>query len=1124
MLVDTSNVVKGAILHGQDKEFGRKVRLENGKDFHVNGADYGYDKAVAFLREKMDRLGFVPKDMIFVTEGPGAKLLRTSISDTYKATRAGKMPDEQYAEINKSSKMLLDQFLALGARTVTQGGIEADDVIAYLAQVLPESYIISTDGDLQQCISEKAHLLYDGKLDTQRYLHGIFPARFTTLYKSLVGDTSDNIKGAKGFGEKAFTDLYCIWGDEGLAEVERLIQTQALEELMENVAELKSLQRIVEDRDNVYVQYALARQYPEKVNTWRKPLEWRAGVVLEAGDDTHPQLAEFCAKRKIVHPGNRVTTLEWFKSNVKDAAYVGLDIETSAGEESDEWQARKMKKDPDSEDIGVDMFGHELTGMSLTFGPNDNYSLYFPVDHLEVEGGPKNVSIEAVAEFIDAIPRKTPIVVHHSAFELSVMERTVGHLLRDNGWHGFLPNVHDTRLLATYVDETGTTALKELSQRDLGYTQVTFEEVTKGRKMSEMTAVETFDYGTDDTRCTAALYNHYRCLMQIEGTFQVYLDVEQDPAYLTALAYNQGTPISMEKLLELEAEDRVGYDAGWAVLRQFLMENGWAGTTCPQAADAAAVNAAFIKEAFQIVTGKALVTQVRTPSKLVALIQAAEEADETSIGGLDITINNALNGDVDGLNKLLKLHFKGEPEFNLDSPVQKSRLLYEVMKLPVRLRNKATDTMRAKGQNEGNPRADDLAMQWALQNDVKPSTAAEYGTSCYDALKAVQAMMVAHTRQKMFYTPYKAFQHWKDNLVHANVTQNGAGTRRYTSSGPNLQQLPKHPKATGEPARFREVYVPHHSRAVIVAPDFSGQELRLIAEYSQDPNMLACYVGNDLKDMHSLTAAGILRKKALAGRIQQLWTMSGQQSDDPETEQHAFAGLVESWKGIDYAGFTELDNGPWKRLYKTLRALGKKTNFTTEYGAQAPRLAETLLVDNDEAQQYIEAKLAAFPVAEAWKQKVIEEEFHKLGYVTDMMGGRRHLSEALRSGNKWEIGKAERQGVNFKIQGSAAQMTKLAMGRVWRSGILFRYDARFLAPIHDELVFSVCIDDLVPFLQELHALMIVPYATMQVPIVTSIGVGRNFGQLLELGETVVADAVNDTIYELFPNEKLKEAA
>jgi DNA polymerase I-like protein with 3'-5' exonuclease and polymerase domains len=82
------------------------------------------------------------------------------------------------------------------------------------------------------------------------------------------------------------------------------------------------------------------------------------------------------------------------------------------------------------------------------------------------------------------------------------------------------------------------------------------------------------------------------------------------------------------------------------------------------------------------------------------------------------------------------------------------------------------------------------------------------GDDVIKVVKAMQTMRATSTRMKMFYNPYKAMRHWKDNLVHAQLNQSAAVTRRYTSSDPNLQQLPKHPKH-GVPPKFREVFIPH---------------------------------------------------------------------------------------------------------------------------------------------------------------------------------------------------------------------------------------------------------------------------------------------------------------------------
>jgi DNA polymerase I-like protein with 3'-5' exonuclease and polymerase domains/5'-3' exonuclease len=1112
LVVDVSSVVKTCLFAGKDKEFGRQVVFD-GKEVQVNSAGYGVENAINRTVKKLKLLELTPRDLVLVVEGKHSKALRTAMWEGYKATR-GETAPEVNAEFVKARDEYVQTFLDLGAQACSQQGLESDDVIAYLAQALPNCFIDSNDGDMAVLVSDTAHVI-NGANEVDTNPLGPFPNRYVTLYKALVGDTQDNIKGARGFGPAAWLDLFCRWGEDGLDAMTDLIRTKTLERLVEDVAELPKLQKIIDDMQGVYLSYDLARMYPEKVNTYRNPLKWQVGMVKPAPERPHPLLADWYGRRKVVHAHNFAATLAFIRAHIDSAPYVGLDIESWTPQESDDWLEARKKRAADDDDLGVDVLGQRLAGLGLTFGDNDQFTFYFAIGH-NMSDGLSNLTHTQLVEVLNLIPTDKAIVVHNSSFELSVMHREVGVFMERNGWHGFLPNVHDTLILSSYVDENQKKGLKNLSSRLLGYEQVTYKEATQGRKMNEMSATEVRDYACDDPICTLALYNHFKMICEIEQTWKTYLEVETAPAYLNALRFNQGTPISMEELLKQEREDQEAYNKGEAVLQQYLISAGWEGTVCPQATCMEDITAAFIKQAFEIVTKEQLGSRARTPSKLVAMIEAA---DDLPVDTLVMALREALDHDVTHINKLLKLNFDGAPQFNLDSPVQCCRLLYEVMKLPPRVFNKRTDKQRAAGQARGNPRGDGLSLEYALLYDVKP------GTPEHAALKALQAMKVAHTKQKMFYTPYKTVCHWTDGLVHAYMNQCAAVTRRYSSSSPNLQQLPKHAKATGVPPKFRRVIVPHHRRALIVSMDFEAQELHLIAERSQDANLLACFVGDNKKDVHALTASGILAKKALARRFDELWTMGGREGGPPAD----FPGVVTAWKDITYEGFVALETGPWAKLYKNLRALGKKTNFTTEFGAMAPKLAETLIVSVEEAQQYIDAKLLAFPRVDEWKTEEMAK-LHKTGYTCTLMGARRHLAPALTSGNSYDIGGAERQGVNHEIQGSAGEQTKLAEGRIWKSDLLYRMDARYIGPIHDELVFSVGIDCLVEFLTEAHARMIAPYGGMQVPIVSSISLGLNFGDQIECGATVDVERINDVLYRgyeeggkrhapLFPSEE-----
>jgi DNA polymerase I-like protein with 3'-5' exonuclease and polymerase domains len=363
-------------------------------------------------------------------------------------------------------------------------------------------------------------------------------------------------------------------------------------------------------------------------------------------------------------------------------------------------------------------------------------------------------------------------------------------------------------------------------------------------------------------------------------------------------------------------------------------------------------------------------------------------------------------------------------------------------------------------------------MSYAMKYDVPEDS------EIRPVIAALSEMQTVQTRRGLYWNTYPNFVHWKTGKVHPSLRQSATNTRRHTSARPNVQQVSKHPKAEGETPRVREVYVPHHADAVVVSMDEDAQELRIIADYSQDPNMVACFVGDSKKKMHALTGLGILKT----------W---GPEYEDLDYE--AFMAAYKEGRGI----------------FKDAYTIGKKVNFTTEYGAQAPKLAETLIISQEEAQLFIDAKEAAFPVARAWKTSV-EDATLQSGGTRTMLGAVRHLADALMGDDKYEASKALRQAVNFDVQSSSAEMIKRAIGAMWRARLRFRFDCRFMFPVHDEVVWSIAIKDLLPFLREAHACMVQPYAGMRIPIVSSIAFGKSFGPAdqIEVGTEVDEKPIN----------------
>ena len=1168
LILDGNSILNAALLGGIDIEDGRKITGEDGKTTQVNSAQYGVDKFFDQINTLCQEFNVAPRQMILVWDGKNSKLRRRAFLETYKVGR-DKAP-EVSEQINIARDLCTRTMLDLGAHVAQQQGYEADDVIGYLCKVLPgRKTVVTSDGDLTVLHDATTDVWRLGKMNENPY--GPFPHKYITLYKALVGDTSDKIPGAKGFGDGAWVDMCRIFGLDALEEFQRMIVEGCLHELKENVPDLKVLQKVLDNKEMVTTSWRVASLLIDDINTMNKPLELQAGMVVQLGaTEFQPSdLKRFYGTSTLVHAGNFDAVYQRLaKVRFNMSPFVALDIETSASDESDEW-VESVQKAMDSDKDRLDVLGHELCGMSLTFGDNTQHTIYMTVDHAASDVA--NITVDQCRMMCELIPQEKPLIVQNRSFEFSVLYRTWGEQWKDNGWHGFLPNCIDTLVGGSYVDENIRKGLKERSLHHLGYTQATYEATTtksgsvgsmvggqlkktyqkevspavfrenvivvedewvdddgevhqtsveqitselvtpavvetwedRQFKMNQLTAHDVFAYGCDDTICTAALHTHYQLVMEIEATWDTYLAVETLPQYLTSLAYVQGIPVSMPTLIEMERKDDASYDAAWRVLREYLMSKGWEGTTCPEFCDD--IEPADAKLVVSILLGGEFTTRKRKLDGIAEdILQQFPDNDLAYL-----LANIVRKNDIKTLNDLIKSYFTGEPQINFGSPKQMQHLFYDVIGMTPRIVNKLTEKERAdpvkasafkkrrqikegKGA-EYTPEELKALISKSSTDDTAVTTALamdDLGTIEKAVLSAYAKVREVMTRRNLFYKTYRAIPHWRDGRIHASLNQSEAVTRRYSASAPNIQQM----SARGEGAKLREVLVAHHRDAVVVSLDFSGQELRLGADLSGDEAMTSCYVGENLRDMHSLTAvaAALL---VLGEEITYEQFQKNRKSDDPVVRAKADA----------------------------LRGKAKTVNFAAQYGGSSVTVAVGLMSTEEVAQSFLDARAAAFPGIVEWDGKV-REQAKECGYALTMMGARRHLREALNSDNKWDVQKAERQVGNFWIQGSAAEMSKLAMARVWSSGICTgKYDAVFYFPVHDELVFSVHKDQAADFLAEAHACMVAQYSTMKIPLESSIAIGRNFGCELEIGNVpdraLIEKAVNSLFERLTQKEK-----
>lgn len=1145
--IDFSSIAWTSLRTGKDKE-GYEIEYE-GKKQWINTAAYAYEFAVESINAALRDFSCVPRQLILVQEGMSPKKYRLFISQAYKASRGSKSSEEM-VEFEKLKQMLEHAYLNLGAIKVSQDNVEGDDVLAWLAKNAEFNLGISTfDNDLMVLhgTNERGYQVsvrIKGEVGYNKY--GPFDHRLITLYKSLVGDTSDNIKGCPGFGEKAFQTLFAEFGEEGMFELLGLLESGSLSALNGMHGKHKLVTKILDSSQEVLTSYGLAKLHPEWVDTIGDQLTWQGGMVNAVVTDE--RLRMFNQKKRLVTTDNLLEAYNFLQSKLAETEEFSFDIETSPVPESEEWMAAQGRPD------GVDVLGHRLTGFSITFGRNNQYTYYVTVNHRDA----KNISLTDARLLLELMfSAGKHVVIQNTSFEGAVLAteedegKTWTEHWKDNGYRGFIPRWLDTVFEASYVNENEKLGLKERSKMHLGYEQQTFMDtvcktgfvkdpdaaspldeqykklpqggrivkvleweafqdeegeakqrplvVTKQYNMNELTADEVFDYGCDDTICTIALHNLYKLIMKLEHTWDVYLKVEIDASYQHVKNFLDGKSFSLEKMNELKAEDDATFDKAWGTIRDYLIANGWEGTKPPVYGTDITVKQ--MKEAYAIVNGldgeddeepdeedlsavrvaeeKAkdpiLSSRVRTPAKIPALMRS-HGADEQFVLALEACM--ASEAGAAAFTRAVQSKFDGEPKFKVSNR-QMKRLLYEVMQLPQEVFNKPTATMRKQGIRQGTVKTDALAIKYALRsaNDEQKAI-----------LEALQLYQMVKTRRGLYYSTYPYFVHWKTGKIHSYHRQCSTNTRRASSAMPNEQQMPKHAKIEGQTARFRETIVPHKPGAVVVSLDESQQEIRLLAFLSRDEALLSCYTGplENERDVHSLTGIKILAKRR------------------PD---------VGSLSYDEYRKHLKDKESPLNEEVKKTRTLAKPVNFGDQYMAMAEKIGQLLMVPTEEAQEYLDAKSEAFPDVGPWKQRAITEA-KELGYTTTLLGARRHLAGLFNSDDFSARNKAERQVISFRIQGSGAEMLKLAEGRMWAKGLAYKYDAVCYGSIHDEVVWSVNANDLMAFLEECHSCMVAPYGGMDVNIVSEISFGNNFGEQWEAGAGPDATKVAEGLKEL----------
>ena len=902
----------------------------------------------------------------------------------YKATRE-KLTEELQSDFDTGMERICQLLEAYRIPILSLKGYEADDVIGTLATQGVAAgvnvVIVSGDKDFQQLVQPRVWLLNPGRggpasveeqwvsVENGAERLGVPPAHVTD-YLALVGDTSDNVPGVKGVGDKTARDLVAEYGDLEaiLAAAPTLTKKRPREALQEQAHLARLSKELVTIRDDLPLSLALDEMRVREPDTARLrqlfvELEFTT-LARNLGDVAAAAAAPLPGAPEGVAEAARPTTnyqtvdtldaLERMLDRARRAPYVALDTETVI--------------EPDSPQA-VDPLRSTLVGLSIAVGIGEAY--YLPLRHRALEPAqgnlllgdtdpgsdadeaneaqpkrprakrvakaaePSSIAARALAAGAppvrnlpplddDAMARlralledpAVPKVAQNAKYDMLVLRRAgiaVGGLVSDT-------------MVASYVLDPGRRShgLDLLALEFLDHTMTSYDDLCgKGRQQLPYDVVPVScarDYSCESVDVVWQLEQRFRPQLEAQQIHELYRDVE--------------IPL-VGVLADLE----------------------WEGIEIDRALFAS------LKERF---------ARER---------QRVEQEIYTSAGG----------------------------EFNINSNPQLREVLFERLKLPI-LKKTATG----------------------------PSTDATVLQELAEAGHELPVLLMEYRELSKLESTYidalPALVNPRTGRVHTSYNQTVAATGRLSSTEPNLQNIPIRRELGRD---IRRGFIPR-AGWLLLAADYSQIELRLLAHLSGDPLFVQAFQSGG--DIHRQTAALIF-------------------------------------------------DVPLESVTSEMRARAKTINFATIYGQGPHALSRQLKIAHAEAKAFIETYFVRFSKVREFLDSTIEYA-REHGYVETIFKRRRYIPE-LRDRNFNIRAFGERTAANSPIQGSAADLIKIAMIRIRDRLDTERFAARMLLQVHDELVFEAPAEEL-PAVTALVKHEMEHAASLAVPLVVDVGAGKNW--------------------------------
>ena len=823
----------------------------------MTNAVYGFTSMLIKVLEELK------PQTIIVAFDKGRPEFRTDRFADYKAHRKP-MPDELREQMD-IIHAVLD---ALDIPYLEEEGYEADDVLATLTSILPEDcevFIVTGDRDALQLVDERVKVIanrkgisdiviYDPQGVKEKY--GVEPGQIVD-YLALKGDTSDNIPGVPGIGEKTAAALISEFGS-----------LDNVYEHLEDIKGGKAKKALEENRESALMSRELASMRHDVPLQGEDPSRWE---MRPWDKESVQRVFDSLEFRKLYERLEGLRTLLFPVMRQEKLLEEALDAE-----------ARVVVEDEN----GLEEALHECMAAG-------ELSLY---GNIEGEGYTRG--------------RMTSVSVAAGgrAYRFALGEKNGRRLLRDF-LHG-LATAEGLRLNCY----RGKDVMVQCSRLYGSYPR--------------------FDF---DIELASYLANPSGAKHDLHSVARHYLD----------LSLGERAPGQLD-LLE-EEKTRADEDMQRAIAVAELIEP--------------------LEAAMNLRGLRPLYEEVEMPLQevLAEMEVRGIRLDPEVLAAMQGELETELHGLEDRAYELA-----GE-RFNLNSPQQLSRILFEVLELPPVRRTKtgfATDVSVLTALSDMHPLADILVRYRELS--------------------------------KLLNTYVSALPRLVDpttNRLHACFNQAVTATGRLSSSNPNLQNIPVR-TALGK--TIRKAFLPTSQDGLILSADYSQIELRVMAHLSGDEGLKLAF--EEDRDIHASTAS-------------------------------------------------EVFDVPFEEVTAEHRRRAKAINFGIIYGISPFGLAAQLGIDHEEAESYISYYFKEFPGVRDFLDRQVEEAT-ETGYVTTILGRRREIPE-LAVGNVRLRRLGERLAFNTPIQGSAADIIKVAMLHVHRRLEEGGYRSRMILQVHDELVFDV---------------------------------------------------------------------